>query len=184
VSVSVRVTWTAVARTTRPPCWPTAARSDARPSDALTLALVTGAAIAVGEAVLDAATRFAQERPELAAEVAGPAGSASVSPVKSASGWPSWRASSPSYDSRAQRTPREASLPSAMPFVPQASADGRAAQDGPGEEGGQRVQRDGEDERAEPGSDEHQAQRLGAGRAFAALLPATALRRASKPRQP
>ena len=51
---------------------------DARPSDALTLALVTGAPIAVEAAVPEAATRFAQERPELAAEVAGPADSASV----------------------------------------------------------------------------------------------------------
>src|SRR6187397_458184 len=51
---------------------------DARPSDALTLALVTGAPIRVEAAVLEAATRFAQERPELAAEVTGPADSASV----------------------------------------------------------------------------------------------------------
>ena len=51
---------------------------DARPSDALTLALVTGAPIAVEAAVLDAATRFAQERPRLAAEVTAPADSASV----------------------------------------------------------------------------------------------------------
>ncbi|MGZ8634701.1 MAG: bifunctional nuclease domain-containing protein, partial [Solirubrobacteraceae bacterium] len=42
---------------------------DARPSDALTLARVTGAPIAVEAAVLEAATRFAPERPELAAEV-------------------------------------------------------------------------------------------------------------------
>jgi len=51
---------------------------DARPSDALTLALVTGAPIAVDAVVLDAATRFAQERPQLAAEVTAPADSASV----------------------------------------------------------------------------------------------------------
>jgi RNA polymerase sigma factor (sigma-70 family) len=51
---------------------------DARPSDALTLALVTGAPIRVEAAVLEAATRLAQDRPELAAEVAGPADSASV----------------------------------------------------------------------------------------------------------
>ena len=51
---------------------------DARPSDALTLALVTGAPIAVESAVLDASTRFARERPELAAEVTAPADSASV----------------------------------------------------------------------------------------------------------
>ena len=51
---------------------------DARPSDALTLALVTGAPIAVDAAVLDAAARLAQERPQLAAEVTAPADSASV----------------------------------------------------------------------------------------------------------
>ena len=51
---------------------------DARPSDALTLALVTGAPIAVEPAVLDASERFARERPALAAEVTVPADSASV----------------------------------------------------------------------------------------------------------
>ena len=51
---------------------------DARPSDALTLALVTGAPIAVEPAVLDASERFARERPGLAAEVSAPADSASV----------------------------------------------------------------------------------------------------------
>jgi RNA polymerase sigma factor (sigma-70 family) len=51
---------------------------DARPSDALTLALVTGAPITVEPAVLDASERFARERPGLAAEVSGPADSASV----------------------------------------------------------------------------------------------------------
>jgi bifunctional DNase/RNase len=51
---------------------------DARPSDALTLALVTGAPIAVEPAVLDAAERSAQELPELAAELDAPADSASV----------------------------------------------------------------------------------------------------------
>ena len=51
---------------------------DARPSDALTLALVTGAPITVEPAVLDASEHFARERPGLAAEVSGPADSASV----------------------------------------------------------------------------------------------------------
>ena len=51
---------------------------DARPSDALTLALVTGAPIAVEAAVLDAAERFARERPGVVAEASAPADSASV----------------------------------------------------------------------------------------------------------
>jgi bifunctional DNase/RNase len=51
---------------------------DARPSDALTLALVTGAPIAVEPAVLDASERFARERPQLADELSAPADSASV----------------------------------------------------------------------------------------------------------
>ena len=51
---------------------------DARPSDALTLALVAGAPIAVEPTVLDASERFARERPALAAEVTAPADSASV----------------------------------------------------------------------------------------------------------
>jgi bifunctional DNase/RNase len=51
---------------------------DARPSDALTLALVTGAPIAVEAAVLDASERLARERPGLAAEVSAPGDSASV----------------------------------------------------------------------------------------------------------
>ena len=51
---------------------------DARPSDALTLALVTGAPITVEPAVLEASEHFARERPGLAAEVSGPADSASV----------------------------------------------------------------------------------------------------------
>jgi bifunctional DNase/RNase len=51
---------------------------DARPSDALTLALVTGAPIAVEPAVLDAAERLARERPALAAEASAPADGASV----------------------------------------------------------------------------------------------------------
>lgn len=51
---------------------------DARPSDALTLALVTGAPIAVEPAVLDASERFARERPGMAAEVSAPGDSASV----------------------------------------------------------------------------------------------------------
>jgi bifunctional DNase/RNase len=51
---------------------------DARPSDALTLALVSGAPIAVEPAVLEAADRSAAELPELAAEVDAPADSASV----------------------------------------------------------------------------------------------------------
>ena len=51
---------------------------DGRPSDALTLALVTGAPIAADPAVLDAAERLAREHPGLAAEVSAPADSASV----------------------------------------------------------------------------------------------------------
>jgi bifunctional DNase/RNase len=51
---------------------------DARPSDALTLALVSGAPIAVEPTVLDAAERYERERPEYAAEVAGPHDGASV----------------------------------------------------------------------------------------------------------
>lgn len=51
---------------------------DARPSDALTLALVTGAPIAVEPAVLDASERFARERPQLAAELDAPGDDASV----------------------------------------------------------------------------------------------------------
>ncbi len=51
---------------------------DARPSDALTLALVTGAPIAVEPEVLDAAGRLAREHPGLAAEMRAPADSASV----------------------------------------------------------------------------------------------------------
>jgi RNA polymerase sigma-70 factor (ECF subfamily) len=51
---------------------------DARPSDALTLALLSGAPIAVEPAVLQAAERYARERPEFAAEVAGPHDGASV----------------------------------------------------------------------------------------------------------
>jgi RNA polymerase sigma-70 factor (ECF subfamily) len=45
---------------------------DARPSDALTLALVTGAPIAVERTVLAEAERHARERPEDAAEATGP----------------------------------------------------------------------------------------------------------------
>jgi hypothetical protein len=51
---------------------------DARPSDALTLALVTGAPIAVEPAVLDEAERLARERPALAAEASAPGDGASV----------------------------------------------------------------------------------------------------------
>jgi RNA polymerase sigma factor (sigma-70 family) len=51
---------------------------DARPSDALTLALLAGAPIAVEPAVLEAAERYRRERPEYAAEVAGPHDGASV----------------------------------------------------------------------------------------------------------
>jgi RNA polymerase sigma factor (sigma-70 family) len=54
------------------------AEVDARPSDALTLALVTGAPISVEPAVLDASDRFARERPDYAAEVSGPHDGASV----------------------------------------------------------------------------------------------------------
>src|SRR4051794_17435667 len=51
---------------------------DARPSDALTLALVVGAPIAVEPAVLDAADCLARARPALAAEATAPADSASL----------------------------------------------------------------------------------------------------------
>jgi RNA polymerase sigma factor (sigma-70 family) len=51
---------------------------DARPSDALTLALLSGAPIAVEPAVLEAAERFARERPEEVAEVSGPHDGSSV----------------------------------------------------------------------------------------------------------
>jgi RNA polymerase sigma factor (sigma-70 family) len=51
---------------------------DARPSDALNLALVAGAPIAVDVAVLAAAAGFEQKRPEFAAEVNGPHDGASV----------------------------------------------------------------------------------------------------------
>jgi RNA polymerase sigma factor (sigma-70 family) len=51
---------------------------DARPSDALTLALLSGAPIAVEPAVLDASERFWRERPDYAAEVMGPHDGASV----------------------------------------------------------------------------------------------------------
>jgi bifunctional DNase/RNase len=54
------------------------AEVDARPSDALTLALVTGAPISVEPEVLDASDRFARERPDFAAEVSGPHDGASV----------------------------------------------------------------------------------------------------------
>jgi RNA polymerase sigma factor (sigma-70 family) len=51
---------------------------DARPSDALTLALVTGAPIAVEPAVLEATAHAAQTRPELAAEATGAGDDAGV----------------------------------------------------------------------------------------------------------
>ncbi|HEX7301238.1 MAG TPA: bifunctional nuclease domain-containing protein [Solirubrobacteraceae bacterium] len=51
---------------------------DARPSDALSLALVTGAPIAVAPAVLEATARCERERPELAAEATGAGDGASV----------------------------------------------------------------------------------------------------------
>jgi hypothetical protein len=51
---------------------------DARPSDALTLALVTGTPIAVEPAVLATAERFARERPDYLGEVSGPRDGASV----------------------------------------------------------------------------------------------------------
>ena len=51
---------------------------DARPSDALTLALVTGAPIAVEPGVLTTAERFARARPDYHAEVSGPHDGASV----------------------------------------------------------------------------------------------------------
>jgi bifunctional DNase/RNase len=51
---------------------------DARPSDALTLALVAGAPIVVDAAVLDASARFARTRPEFAAEATGAGDDATV----------------------------------------------------------------------------------------------------------
>jgi RNA polymerase sigma factor (sigma-70 family) len=51
---------------------------DARPSDALTLALVTGAPIAVEPAVLEATAHAEQTRPELAAEATGAGDGAGV----------------------------------------------------------------------------------------------------------
>jgi bifunctional DNase/RNase len=51
---------------------------DARPSDALTLALVTGAPIAAEPAVLEESERHTRERPRLFADVSAPADSASV----------------------------------------------------------------------------------------------------------
>jgi RNA polymerase sigma-70 factor (ECF subfamily) len=51
---------------------------DARPSDAITLALVTGAPIAVEPAVLEASEDFARKRPDFVAEVTGPHDDASV----------------------------------------------------------------------------------------------------------
>jgi RNA polymerase sigma factor (sigma-70 family) len=51
---------------------------DARPSDALTLALVAGAPIAVDPAVLDATVRFARTRPEFTTEATGAGDDASV----------------------------------------------------------------------------------------------------------
>jgi RNA polymerase sigma factor (sigma-70 family) len=51
---------------------------DARPSDALALALVAGAPIAVEAEVLEASARFEQTRPDFAAEATGPGDGASV----------------------------------------------------------------------------------------------------------
>ena len=51
---------------------------DARPSDALTLALVSGTPIAVDPAVLDALDPYASERPQFAAEATGPHDGSSV----------------------------------------------------------------------------------------------------------
>jgi RNA polymerase sigma factor (sigma-70 family) len=51
---------------------------DARPSDALTLALVTGAPIAAEPAVLEESERHTRKRPRLYADVSAPADSASV----------------------------------------------------------------------------------------------------------
>jgi RNA polymerase sigma factor (sigma-70 family) len=51
---------------------------DARPSDAITLALVTGAPVAVEPSVFEEAQRHARARPEYEAEVTGPHDSASV----------------------------------------------------------------------------------------------------------
>lgn len=51
---------------------------DARPSDAITLALVSAAPIAVARDVLDESARFHERRPELAGEVTGEGDGASV----------------------------------------------------------------------------------------------------------
>jgi RNA polymerase sigma factor (sigma-70 family) len=51
---------------------------DARPSDALTLALVADAPIAVEPAVLEASARFERARPDYVAEATGPGDGASV----------------------------------------------------------------------------------------------------------
>ena len=51
---------------------------DARPSDAISLALVSGAPVTVDPAVLAAADRYARERPEFEAEAGGPHDGASV----------------------------------------------------------------------------------------------------------
>jgi RNA polymerase sigma factor (sigma-70 family) len=54
------------------------AEVDARPSDAITLALVSGAPISVEPAVFDTADRYARKRPEFAAQATGPHDDASV----------------------------------------------------------------------------------------------------------
>lgn len=54
------------------------AHVDARPSDAITLALVAGAPIAVETAVLEEADRFARARPEFVEELTGPHDGASI----------------------------------------------------------------------------------------------------------
>jgi RNA polymerase sigma-70 factor (ECF subfamily) len=54
------------------------AEVDARPSDAITLALVAGAPITVDPAVFDIAREYVRERPDYAAEASGPHDDASV----------------------------------------------------------------------------------------------------------
>src|SRR5262245_4953164 len=54
------------------------AEVDARPSDAITLALVAGAPVTVDEAVFDIAREYGRERPHYAAEATGPHDDASV----------------------------------------------------------------------------------------------------------
>ena len=77
---------------------------DARPSDALTLALVTGAPIAVEAAVLERPRASRRSAPSWPPRSRGPPTAPGSSPARCASGWPSWRASWPSHDPRTHRT--------------------------------------------------------------------------------